>query len=151
MKPLMDRRAAAQWRVALSWCLEGAGAFDGPGHGEGTAIKKWGELRLHQDSAPERFLCPLPYIHVLLCRGGSVRNLEPTLMLGKRVPPLGDTPDQSTSCLTELIQAVISPSQLQESTCGLSSIWTPFQCSQAGAVRDTLGWPDSGKEPGRGL
>lgn len=80
-----------------------------------------------------------------------MRHLEPTFMLGECSAPLGDSPDLSTSCLTELIQAEISPSQCQESTCGLPSTWTPFQCSQAGFVRDTLGWPDSGKEPGRGL
>lgn len=80
-----------------------------------------------------------------------MRNLEPTLILGECAATLGDTPDPSISCLTELIQAEISPSQLQESTCGLPSVWAPFQCSQAGVVRDTLGWPASGKEPGRGL
>lgn len=80
-----------------------------------------------------------------------MRHLEPTFMLGECFAPLGDSPDLSTSCLTELIQAEISPSQCQESTCGLPSTWTPFQCSQAGFVRDTLGWPDSEKEPGRGL
>lgn len=42
-------------------------------------------------------------------------------MLGECAAPLGDTPDLSTSCMTELIQAEISPSQCQESTCGLLS------------------------------
>lgn len=63
-----------------------------------------------------------------------MRNLEPTLILGECAATLGDTPDPSISCLTELIQAEISPSQLQEST--TPSLWAPFQCSQAEVVRD---------------